>query len=222
MDLNHNHSPKKTWNLQNPWKNHNRKIILSCFLITIPILAFTITTFWLVFAKSIKISSCPYPDLCYNVNTADTLRGSNYYVDLPVGRLAFVASLSSTISFMLIAACMTTYGSVAARQLLELSKLSVQGKELPSPYDITILIRLLNAEVLLLWDLCGRYFLQVIRRRSDSYKKKTTQGSRVVQKCLAILSLGLVSRSVNTTVALLAMLIVPIVFLYSLQMSIFT
>jgi hypothetical protein len=193
-DSNHDRSLQNCWNIQNPWKTYTRKIILSGSLVTVPMVAFVGAISWIVFANIIGLRDCPYPELCYEVNTGDTLRGSNYYIDFPVGRIAFVASLSSAISFTLVGACMAMYGFIVARQLLETSRTSVQGKRLPSPYNITTIIRLLNAETTLLWDLSSRFLFRIFRRRSTLMQKKTNRGFYVVRGCAIVFGLALVSR----------------------------
>jgi hypothetical protein len=82
-----------------------------------------------------------------------SIDNSAYYVDFPAGRLACVSSLSSTISFTLVAALMTTYGFVVAQQILCLSTSSSASGISPTPRETSTVIRILNAEVPLLRDL---------------------------------------------------------------------
>jgi hypothetical protein len=193
-DSNHERSRQSYWNIQNPWKTYTRKIILSGSLVTIPMVAFTGIISWAVFTNIFGLGDCPYTEFCYDVNTREMLRGSNYYIDFSVGRIAFIASLSSAISLTLVGTCMAMYGFIAARQLLEASRLSVQSEKLPSPYNTTTLIRLLNAEITLLWDLFSRYFRQIFRRRSTSRQKKTNRGVYVIRGCAIVFGLALFSR----------------------------
>jgi hypothetical protein len=59
--------------------------MLACCLIVIPMVAFTITLFCIVFSNGVSLDHCPYPDLC----PANSTGPAYYYVDFPVGRLAF-------------------------------------------------------------------------------------------------------------------------------------
>jgi hypothetical protein len=178
----------------NPWKAHIKKIYVACSLVTIPMVAFTIAIVSLVFINRIDIDYCPYPQLCHDVNTPDTVMGSDYYVDFPVGRLAFVSSLSSTISFTLIAAFMVLYSYTAARQLLEASDVSQESKNLPSPHDVAILVRLLNAEAFLLWDLGIYHLRRLFHGKSQSLQRKGNRHSSLVRACLAVLGFSIVGR----------------------------
>jgi hypothetical protein len=185
---------KQRW-IHKPWQSHTRTIFIACAFVTVPMVAFTITMLCLVFSHRLNLQDCPYPELCHDVNSPDTLNGSNYYIDFPNGKLAFVSSLSATVSFTLVAAFMILYGFTAARQLLEASAVSQQGKDLPSPHDVAILVRLLNAEALLLWDLCLSY-CRSLKISSSSNIGKRARTSQVVRACFMVMGVGLIGRSV--------------------------
>jgi hypothetical protein len=149
--------------LGNTWKPHTKKIILTYLLVVVPMVTFTVTVLWIVLSSSINLHNCPYPDLCPYLGVVD---GSAYYIDFLAGRLAFVSSLPSIISFALVAALMMMYGFVAAQQFLSSSQTPGICAGVPTPYETSILIRLLNAEIVLLWDIGLRSMLRVFRRRS--------------------------------------------------------
>jgi hypothetical protein len=146
-----------------PWQPHIKKIILACGLVVIPMIAFTITLLCIVFSKIVSLDRCPYPDLC-PTNSTDS---AYYYVDFPVGRLAFVSSLSSTISFALMAALMTMYGFIAARRLLSASESTEALGYMPSSFEISVLVRLLNAEMFPLLEMFVQIMQRPFRRRSS-------------------------------------------------------
>jgi hypothetical protein len=177
-------SPKRTWVLENTWTPHTRKIVLSCLLVVVPMIAFTVSVLWIVLARSVNLADCPYPDLCPDLGTINTIDQSAYYVDFQAGRLVFV---SSTISFTLVAALMTMGGFIAARQLLRLSQSPGLHATIPTPYTTSVLMRLLNAEMFLLWDLCFRSILRVFRCGSKtSFDRNMSRTTAVTQVCLVL------------------------------------
>jgi hypothetical protein len=137
LSLPPNKPPKHFEVLRNTWKPHTKKIILTYLLVVVPMVTFTVTVLWIVLSSSINLHNCPYPDLCPNLGAVD---GSAYYIDFPAGRLAFVSSLSSTISFALVAALMTMYGFVAAQQFLSSSQTPGICAGVPTPYETSILM----------------------------------------------------------------------------------
>jgi hypothetical protein len=172
------------------WNHHNKKILRGCMLIVVPMLAFTITMLCLVFANQIDPSGCPLPDLCSNRNETNTvscitdilevfslaivswipmltslLQGlcKAYYTRASVGHLAFVSSLSASFAGFLVAAQMTLFSYVLA------SRLSQSGCTASnSPYAISLVIRLLNAEIPVLWNLVTRKVTSVVSNRTTS------------------------------------------------------
>lgn len=51
------------------WSRHNQKILKTCALVVLPMLAFTIAILSLVFANQIDPYDCPNADLCSTTNT---------------------------------------------------------------------------------------------------------------------------------------------------------
>lgn len=176
-----------------PWTLHVRKVLYACSLVTVPMFAFTIALSWLVFANRVDLNHCPYPNLCRNFNSQATLEGRNYFVDFPVGRLAFVSSLSATLSFTLIAAFMAMYGHTVARQLMETTR-NEHRDNLPSPHNLAVIVRLLNAEVFLLGDLFLEYVSQRFRRSPATKRERRSERSDLTRACLVVLSLGILVR----------------------------
>jgi hypothetical protein len=98
---------------------------------------------------------------------ADLLRLKEFwkvcYTRASVGHLAFISSLSATFAGFLIAAQMTLFSYVLA------SRLSRDGHTASdSPYAINLVIRLLNAEISLLWNMATRKFKSVVSDRTSS------------------------------------------------------
>ncbi|KAF2266170.1 hypothetical protein CC78DRAFT_160888 [Lojkania enalia] len=154
------------------WRPHTSKIILACSLIVIPITTFTIALLWIVFTNLLGKTDCPYPDLCPGSDLLNTTSNGVYYIDYSATRLAFLASLSSSISFSLVNILMAIYGYLIARQLLGYSENKGNERLLPSPYQTSILIRVLNAEILTLYDLITERIKDVFWRRERSGERK--------------------------------------------------
>lgn len=176
-----------------PCNVDTKKIMLLFSLVVVPMIAFTIAILAVVFSNIRDLNGCPDPGLCPYIGNAGPANSSNYYVDFPVGRLAFISSLSSTISFALLAVMMSMYGYVVASQILDASQGSDGRASLPTPLGMTELIRLLNAEITLLWDiLSGSY------RRIKQCKRNSRGGQikapRVLRICRIVFVLIIMAR----------------------------
>lgn len=96
---------------------------------------------------------CPYSDLCPDPGLLNSnMSSKNHYIAFPAGQLAFISSLSSTISFSLVGILMIIYVYSTVSELLIDEKDKAGRPSLPSPYQFSIIVRLLNAEVLALWE----------------------------------------------------------------------
>jgi hypothetical protein len=133
------------------WKSHTRKIFVQCFLIITPMIVSSLAIVWIVYASLVN-GKCPSEELCH-VSDIIGVTSTNYlYIDFPAAQLALVSSASSTISFTLIGYLMTITAYNTAASLLRASKIGVH-EELPSPYQLSMLLRVLNAELMALWTL---------------------------------------------------------------------
>ncbi|KAJ8108294.1 hypothetical protein OPT61_g8272 [Boeremia exigua] len=169
------------------WSSHTGKIIFTSSLVIVPMVAFTVTILAIVFTHTIDLDECLQQGLCPYDNTSRPGNSSDYYVDFPVGRLAFVSSLSSTISFALVAAIMSMYGYVVASHLLQTSDLNDAHATLPTPREASILIRLLNAEIILLLEMLQSCYRRILRRKDVGRSK----GSPLLRRCRTVFLLGL-------------------------------
>lgn len=86
-----------------------------------------------------------------------------YYTRASVGDLAFVSSLSASFAGFLVAAQMTLFSYILAGRLNRDSKTANS-----SPYATSLVIRLLNAEIPLLWDLAIRRVASLIKNRTPN------------------------------------------------------
>lgn len=130
---------------------HRRKISLYCLAIVTPMIASCSIITWIVFANLVH-ERCQVKELCHEQDTTNTTSKDHFYVDFPAARLAFIASGSSTVSFALIGLLMTVYAYTNAATFLHVSS-GVQPESLPTPHQLSILLRVINAEWMVLWDL---------------------------------------------------------------------
>lgn len=92
--------------------------------------------------------------------------------------LAFVSSLSAALAGMLVAVQMTLFDYVLAARFCHDSK-----EASCNPYDNSLVIRLLNAEIALLWDLCTRRTSLLVKNKTP---RKQPQALRIrLGVCLA-------------------------------------
>lgn len=158
------------FSLKNPWKAHTRKIFLASSLIVVPMVLFTITICWIVFAHRLDQAGCPYLELCPGSDLVNITSPAYYYVDFSATQLAFISSWSSTVSFALISAFMTIFGYSVAKTLLNSSKTSpVKPNTLPTPYQLSMMTRVLNADILSLWELGLQKVRRVFWNKESSY-----------------------------------------------------
>lgn len=158
--------------VNNPWEAHTWKIFLASSLIVIPMVAFTITILWVVFANKLHQAGCPYPELCPGPDVVNITSPSHYYIDFSATQLAFISSWSSTVSFMLISAFMTIFGYSIAKTFLSSSTSPVEPNALPAPYQLSVMIRLLNADLLYLWELGLQTIKSVFWNKEKSHTSK--------------------------------------------------
>jgi hypothetical protein len=179
--------------IASPWDAGTKKIMLLSSLVVLPMVAFTVTMLVVVFSNMIDLNGCPDPGLCPYINNTGPANSSHYYVDFPVGRLAFVSSLSSTVSFALLAVMMSMYGYVVASQILYASQ-GLDGRALlPTPLGTTELIRLLNAEITLLWDIIvGSYHR--IKQKERQSRKDWIKEPRILRLCRIVFVLSITAR----------------------------
>jgi hypothetical protein len=143
-----------SWRRWFTWKVSTRNILSICFLVTIPMVAFTTTILWLIFGNMLNETACPYPELCPNLSgTNGTDFRNNYYVDFPATRLVFIASWSSSLSLALGAALMSIYSYAIAAQFRQISEFDQPTNRLPTPYQMTLIFHVLNAELMTLLNL---------------------------------------------------------------------
>lgn len=192
--------PSRARILHRPWQMHNRKIILACGLALIPMLAFTLTFLGLVFSRSMKLNAECAPGheaLCpasIPLNITAGVSEANYYVDYPAARLVFLGSLSSTISFSLVGVLMAIYSYSIACELLSVSQARDDLGALPDPYQTSMLLRVLNAELLSLWELGFVEILRAVFKLRLPFWKSDIKAPRLLQRTIFVFTLCLITR----------------------------
>ncbi|KAF2650131.1 hypothetical protein K491DRAFT_149337 [Lophiostoma macrostomum CBS 122681] len=168
---------------------HARNILLQCLLVTTPMLASSIAVLYIVYAHLIE-GDCPTAELCPGSELANTTSKGYYYVDFPAARLAFVSSLSSTVSFTLVGFFMTTYAYVNAAALLHASDNADQAS-LPTPHQMSVLLKVLNAEMMVLYTLATSKLKRIFWNKNEEPPLRNT--SHILDTSIIVLLSGLVA-----------------------------
>ncbi|KAF2465375.1 uncharacterized protein BDR25DRAFT_346241 [Lindgomyces ingoldianus] len=170
------------------WTSPITKIILVSCIVALPMIVFSIVILVLTFGYRMGKITCPYPELCPAMNQTSS---THYYVDYSATQLVFIASWSSTISLSLISMLMFLFSFTVAQHILRWSGgEDVKPSELPTPYQLSLLIKVLNGELLALWDVFLYKFpswcIPARRRRGQR-----TSTAPIVYMAIGVLLLGL-------------------------------
>lgn len=183
-----------------PSKTHTWNILIGCLLVVIPMVVFTIVILCLVFTNTMKDLTCPYNDICPDSPLVNITSKSFYYIDYPAARLVWISSFSSTVSFALVGVIMGIFAYASAAQLLRASSQQDPQGSLPSPYQTSLLVRVLGSDYLSLWELLRLKRTHAARRKSatddgEIYLSK----SKVIQTSVTVFILCLIARLVHLT-----------------------
>ncbi len=139
----------------------NLDILLASALLTLPMLILGIALMSMVHKYQMPDHSSTYS----TGNRTGIALGSAYYVNISSSRLANVSSIASTVSMLLMSAAMVLFSYSLSRRLTENCD---QHREstLPSPYQLTIMIKLVGGQPLALWSYI-RYALGSKHKRID-------------------------------------------------------
>lgn len=183
------------------------KIVVAASLVVLPIAAFTITILWIVFTKRVGKAQCPIPDLCPGICLVNVTSAADFYIDFPAARLAFVSSLSSTVSFTLVSAMMTMYAYLAARQLLAASHSEFKVQKLPSSHQTSIMLRMLNADVLVLWTVVSRKLVKVFwQQEATPQSEGARRTPSLLRDAVLVFLLALLSRYATSVLSIISTL----------------
>jgi hypothetical protein len=182
-----------------PGRTHRKRILAGCALVAVPMVVFTIAVLALVFSNILENTACPHREICPEQPLVNITSKSNYYVDCPAARLVWISSFSSTVSFALIGVIMSMFAYHSAAQLLAASSQPNETKRLPSPYQTSLLLRILSSDYFSIWDT-----ILYSRSKSSQRAGKKAKSSRDQRKKtllfhpIAILCLGILARYRNT------------------------
>ncbi|KAF2442235.1 hypothetical protein P171DRAFT_487485 [Karstenula rhodostoma CBS 690.94] len=133
------------------WQQYTQKIVLHCLVVTTPMLVSSLVILYIVYANLVT-PSCASKELCPATGLVNTTSRAFYYIDFPAAQLAFVSSWSATVSFALDGFLMAFASYANANALLRASEGGEQD-DLPTPHQMSVLLRVLNAKMMVLWDL---------------------------------------------------------------------
>ncbi|KAL8933183.1 MAG: hypothetical protein Q9216_006482 [Gyalolechia sp. 2 TL-2023] len=129
------------------------EIGLASAMMLIPMLALSAILMALVYSHQMPDNSSTYT---IGNETAKSL-GSAYYVDYSATTLVYIASLSSTIATLLLSAAMVLFSYFLASKF---AKQSDNGEDslLPSPYQLELVIRIIDGRLMALWSYILYFF----------------------------------------------------------------
>ena len=140
-------------------RGHYLEILGASLILIIPMLVLTAVLLSLIYTHLM-------PD--YNSRwgtTSQTLRplGDAYYINYGATRLVFISSVSSTLAPFLISAAMLLFSFPLARSIAQNSDRDATAK-LPCPYQLELLIEVVDARIKSLWPMV-RYAFGSKQRR---------------------------------------------------------
>jgi hypothetical protein len=156
--------------------------------------ASSIAILYIVYSNLVT-SSCLNEELCQGPDLVNATSRDAYYVDYPAARLAFISSWSATVSFALLSFLMAFSAYVNASALLGASERGDQ-ELLPTPHQMSVLLRVLNAELMVLWDLAVSRVKKVFwKAEKESPAPKTLQQtSPILSVSIMVLLGGILAR----------------------------
>ena len=175
-------------------KAHSKQLLITSSIVTIPMITFTIVILVLVFANLAEHLHCPYDNICPNSSLVNATRSSYYYIDYPATRLVFVASWSSTVSFALVSALMSTFAYSAATQLTAASHSQDGDREWPNTYQTSLLIRVLGADYFSLWEMLRSWTRRCFQSHTLRASHKDNRKPAVLRASVIALSIALLAR----------------------------
>ena len=137
------------------------EIGLASAIVILPMIILTVVLLVLVFGHQMPNHSSTYS---YN-NETELPLGSAYYVDYSATTLVYIASLSSTLATLIVSAAMILFSYSLARSMA-LDSDANDNSKLPSPFQLQLLIRMVDGRLTAL----GAYFMYVFGKK----KRKVT------------------------------------------------
>lgn len=135
--------------------------------------------------------TCTSEELC-TASSLNTTSKAFYYIDFSAAQLAFVSSWSATVSFALVGFLMAFVSYANASALLKASEGEEQDN-LPSPHQMSVLLRVLNAEMIVLWDM-GFAKVKRVFLKKEREEDGATPSSPILNTSVVVLLICIVAR----------------------------
>ena len=126
----------------------NMEIGLASATLLVPMLALSAILITLVFSHQMPNNNSTYT--ITGNGTAESL-GAAYYVDYSATTLVYIASLTSTVATLLLSAAMVLFSYFLASKFAKQSD-NGEHHRLPSPYQLELLIRIIDGRLMALWS----------------------------------------------------------------------
>lgn len=137
---------------ENPLAGEKRGRVLEIYValgaIAIPLFIFSTSLIALVFIRRVRNNQTPSSSLSFGIEEDEP---GVYYVRVSSTTLVLLASLSSSIAPTLVGFFMTLFSYFASQRMLKLSE-DVQYQNLPTPYQLVLLIKILDGGISALWQ----------------------------------------------------------------------
>ena len=130
------------------WKSEIKYILVTMGVISLPLFIFSTSLIGLVFSYQIKHIESSSSFLNHNIPKNEP---GVYYVRISSTTLALLASLSSSIAPALVGFVMTLNSYIVSHRILNL-KDDKRSRHLPTPYQLVLLVNLLNGTIAALWQ----------------------------------------------------------------------
>jgi hypothetical protein len=169
---------------------HTHDILVACSLIVVPMILFTSVSLALVFSNTSSNQGCSFDDLCPTAGLINATSNNYYYVDFSATSLVFISSWSSTISFALIGILINVYAYSVAAQILHHPDLAPQHGNSLRPFQLSLMLKVLNAEVLSLWSLLQPLGRKSLRKTNDQESHQTIS-PRPLRRSLVVFGVAL-------------------------------
>lgn len=165
IEMNEHAQSERSEAKNQPWKGkmggQKLEIGLASAMLIFPMLTFAILLIGLVYRHRMRDNFSSY-----SVDNGTALPlGSAYFVNYSSTTLVYIASLSSTLSTVLIPAAMLLYSFVLAHNLAKDSDRAAVS-DLPSPFQLDMLIRMIEGRLTVLWSYV-RYAFGSKQRRTN-------------------------------------------------------
>lgn len=151
----------------------------------------SVVILYIVYANLVT-PTCPLEELCQGSELRNGTSKAFYFVDFSAAQLAFISSWSATVSFALVGFLMVFVSYANASSLLQASERDDQD-DLPSPHQMSVLLRVLNAEMMILWDLASSKVKRIFWNR-EKETENMQHTSPILSTSVIVLLISIAAR----------------------------